>query len=153
MNVDQLLQLLDDPAKISEFDDKAPASAIEEDQLPHDDDLPVLTRLFAVELLAALGSDSAVAVPRLVEIASSETHSDVGKLLRLEAVAALWAITGDREHVLSVLAELAKDDEWWVRARVAKLLGEIGAEFVVENLLQDEHYEVRRAAQKAVVRE
>ena len=153
MKVDQLLQLLDDPAKISELDDKAPASAIKEDWLPHSDDLPVLTRIYAVEQLAALGPAAATAVPKLVEVTQRRPDGELEKLLCLEVVTALWAIDGTKELFVPVLAELAKDDEWWVRARVAKLLGEIGADFVVENLLQDEHYEVRRAAQKAVARE
>ena len=84
MEIDQLLQLLDDPAKIARFEVQAAFCELSDDQLPHDDDLPVLTRLYAVEQLATLGPAAAVAVPRLLEIAPSKAHSDLGQLLRLE---------------------------------------------------------------------
>ena len=72
----------------------------------------------ALKALAAFGS---AAAPALDAIRPLTTTSDVQ--VRTAAVAALWAIGGDREEVMPLLHDLLEDNIYW---EAADVLGEIG---------------------------
>jgi hypothetical protein len=81
------------------------------------------TRRHALRAVARYGRAAAEVAPLLRELAADAAASDLN---RLEAAAALWAVTGEAETVLPVLRTALESDHWWERRLALRLIGSLG---------------------------
>ncbi|WP_200301242.1 HEAT repeat domain-containing protein [Streptomyces adelaidensis] len=81
------------------------------------------TQRHALKALARYGPAAAEATPLLRELVTDAALSDLN---RLEAAAALWAVTGDAEAVLPALRAGLKSDGWYDRHLAVRLIGSLG---------------------------
>ena len=69
------------------------------------------------------GSAAADAAPRLREVASDASESN---LHRLDAADALWSVTGASKDVLPVLHDVLRSGRWFERTRAVRVAGRLG---------------------------
>lgn len=93
-----------------------------------DDDVALVRKMAAADVLGHMGGQSSVAIPvlnGLLLFASSER--DFERWLALRAARALWKITGDPNPAVEVATRLLQDREEWLVVHAQNLLGEIGS--------------------------
>ena len=131
----------------------APAASVLVKILADSDD--IIERGIAALVLGSIGPTAGEAVPQLLTCLQEPGDSAARIYFRLKVAHAMWQISGEAEHLLTMGSIAVRSPEWWLRWQGAGLLGELGvagsaAISQLRQLVDDEHQLVRRSAAESL---
>lgn len=89
-----------------------------------DDDVTLVKKMAACDVLASMNERASAAIPVLVDLLPlDESDRDFERWLALRAARAIWNISGDPQPAAEVARKLAEDEQEWLTIHAENLLG------------------------------